>query len=39
VLRKQLDPQLSSRIDAEIDKDFTHASGDELYDRVRAERH
>jgi protein required for attachment to host cells len=35
VLRRQLDPQLASKIDAEINKDFTHASGEELRERIR----
>lgn len=38
VLRRLLDPQVAGRIDSEINKDYTQASGEELRERVRAHR-
>jgi protein required for attachment to host cells len=36
VLRKQLDRQVAAKIAAEINKDYTQATGEELRERVRA---
>jgi len=38
VLRRELDPRLVAKVQAEIDKDYTHASGDELLQRIRDHR-
>jgi len=35
VLRKQLDPQVAAKIAAEINRDYTHANGEELRERIR----
>src|SRR4051812_25107734 len=37
-LRKQLDPQVSSRIEAEINRDYTQSNGEELREHIRAYR-
>lgn len=38
VLRKQLDPNLASRIDAEIAKDYTHCTPVELLEHLESKR-
>jgi len=38
VLRREMDPQLAKAIEAEIDKDYTHASGEELRERIQRHR-
>jgi protein required for attachment to host cells len=38
VLRREMDPQLAKVVDAEIDKDYTHAGGAELRERLQRHR-
>ena len=38
LLRREMDPQLMKRVDAEINKDYTGSSGEELREHIRAHR-
>ncbi len=38
LLRREIDPQLMKRVDAQIDRDYTASSGEELREQVRAHR-
>jgi protein required for attachment to host cells len=38
VLRKQLDPQVASKIETEINRDYTQSNGEELREHIRAYR-